>query len=307
MLVVEVEGLAKRFGRVQALRGLDLQLSSGVTGLVGPNGAGKTTAMGILLGLLRPDGGEARVFGLDCWQNSFEIRKKVGALHEKPVYPGGFTGRRYLEYVAKFYGAANPRERAAEMLGTVGFSDAADRNIGTYSAGMVQRIGLAQALMGQPELVILDEPTANLDPIGRVEFLEKIRELHQEKGISFIISTHVLSELEIVCDQVAIITGGVVKEQGKIEDLARKYEGRTFTAVVSNPTLLSEEIEKTGVATHVSIEAGKAIVDVDSAQRLRAEIIRIVQKHKLELIAMGPEYGMLEMIYRKAMEAKKIA
>jgi ABC-2 type transport system ATP-binding protein len=301
MLVVEAEGLVKRFGGVQALRGLELQLSGGVTGFLGPNGAGKTTTMGILLGLLRPDGGKARVFGLDCWQNSFEIRERVGALHEKPVYPSGFTGRRYLEYVAKFYGAANPRERAAEMLGTVGFSDAADRNIGTYSAGMVQ------ALIGQPELIILDEPTANLDPIGRVEFLEKIRELHQEKGISFIISTHVLSELEIVCDQVAIINRGVVKEQGKIEDLARKYEGRTFTVVVSNPKLLSEEIEKTGVATHVSIEAGKAIVDVDSAQRLRAEIIRIVRKHKLELIAMGPQYGMLEMIYRKAMEAKKVA
>jgi ABC-type multidrug transport system ATPase subunit len=305
MPIVEVQGLNKRFGSVQALRGLNLKLSKGVIGLIGPNGAGKTTTIGILLGLLRPDGGKAQVFGFDCWHNSFEVRKRAGVLHEKPVYPGGFTGRRYLEYVAKFYGAADPRGRAAEMLKMVGFSEAADRNIGTYSAGMVQRIGLAQALIGEPELVILDEPTANLDPIGRVEFLEMIRELHHDRRTSFIISTHILTELETVCDQVAIICGGVVIEQGKIEELAEKHAAGGFTIVVSDPQVMADEIKKAGFAKEVKVEAGgKVTVQTDDRHRLQNEVIRTVKKHKLELMALGPTYGLLEAVYRRAMEER---
>ena len=304
MLVVEVCNLVKHFGNVQALRGLNLELDRGVTGLVGPNGAGKTTTIGILLGLLKPNRGEARVFGSDCWRNSFKVRQKVGVLYEKPAYPGGFTGRRYLEYVAKFYGVGNPRKRAAELLGIVGFSEAADRNIGTYSAGMVQRIGLAQALIGEPELVILDEPTANLDPIGRVEFLEKIRELHQEKDISFIISTHVLGELETVCDQVAIISEGVVKDQGKVQDLAKRHQAEDYVIVVSDSQLLAAEIRKAGFARQVNIVGGKVIVKTECGQRLQNEVMRTVNEHRLKLIAWGPQYGILESIYRKVLEGR---
>lgn len=304
MLIVHACNLIKHFGNIQALQGLNLKLDRGIIGIVGPNGAGKTTTIGILLGLLRPDGGKAQLLGFDCWRSSFEVRKRVGVLHEKPVYPSGFTGRRYLEYVAKFYGANNPRERAAELLGMVGFSDAADRNIGTYSAGMVQRIGLAQALIGQPELVILDETTANLDPIGRVEFLEKIRELHQEKGISFIISTHILTELETICDQVAIINSGVVKAQGRIDDLAKQYEAENYVIVVSDPALLAAEIRKAGFATEVNVAGSKVNVRTERHRRLQNEVIRAVNEHKLELLAMGPQYGILESVYRKVLEEK---
>jgi len=307
MLVIEADGLTKRFGNVHALRGLNLRVGKCVTGLVGPNGAGKTTTIGIFLGLLKPDGGKAQVFGFDCWHDSFEVRRRVGVLHEKPVYPGSFTGRRYLEYVAEFYGITNPKEQAVRLLSTVGFSEAADRKINTYSAGMVQRIGLAQALIGEPELVILDEPTANLDPIGRAEFLEKIRELHQEHGISFLISTHILGELERVCDQVAIIDRGVVKEQGEIEELTKKHQARNYMVAVSNPQLLSREIKKSGVAKQIRVEGGKVFVEIDSRQRFQEEVIRIIREHKLELVAMGPQYGMLESIYRDVMEEKEIA
>jgi len=307
MLTVEVEGLTKNFGNVQALRGLNLKLGKGVIGLLGPNGAGKTTTIGILLGLLRPTKGKAKVFGFDCWHQSFEVRKRMGVLHEKPIYPSSFTGRRYLEYVAEFYGIKNPKEQATKLLKDVGFSKAADRKMSTYSAGMVQRIGLAQALIGEPELVILDEPTANLDPIGRVEFLEKIRELHKEHGISFLISTHILSELEIVCDQVAIINKGVVKEQGSITELSKKYQAKVYMIVVSDAQLLSNEIEKSGIAKRVKIEGNKALVETDSRQHLQDEIIRIIKEHKIELIAMGPQYGMLESIYRGAVEEEKNA
>jgi ABC-2 type transport system ATP-binding protein len=303
MPVAETSGLRKMFGKVQALRHLTLTLEKGVIGLIGPNGAGKTTTIGILLGLLRPDSGSASVFGFDCWRSSFEVRKRVGVLHEKPVYPGGFSGRKYLEHVAKFYGVDRPRERTGEMLKVVGFSDAADRNIGTYSAGMVQRIGLAQALIGEPELVILDEPTANLDPIGRVEFLETIRQLHIERGISFMISTHVLGELEIVCDQVAIINRGVVRAQGKMQELAEKYQPKAYTLVVSNPQLLAKEIEGEGWAKQVKIESGgRVVVETNLSERFQDEVIHIIQAHRLKLTSMGPQYGALEAIYRSVME-----
>ena len=307
MLIVRADGLTKRFGNVHALRGLNLRVDNGVTGLVGPNGAGKTTTIGILLGLLKPDGGKALIFGFDCWRDSFEVRSRVSVLHEKPVYPDSFTGRRYLEYVAEFYGIANPKEQASRLLGVVGFSEAADRKISTYSAGMVQRIGLAQALIGEPKLVILDEPTANLDPIGRAEFLEKIRELHQEQSISFLISTHILGELERVCDNVAIIDRGIVKEQGKIEELTKKHQSKDYVIVVSKPQLLSSEIKKSGAAKEMRVEGGKVFVETDNRHRLQDEVFRIIQEHKLELITMGPQYGILESIYRDVMEEKEIA
>jgi ABC-2 type transport system ATP-binding protein len=303
MSVIETSALAKNFGKVQALRNLTLTLEKGIIGLIGPNGAGKTTTIGILLGLLKPNSGSATVLGFDCWRSSFQVRKRVGVLHEKPVYPGSFSGRKYLEHVAKFYGVDKPRERAAEMLKMVGFSEAADRNIGTYSAGMVQRIGLAQALIGEPELVILDEPTANLDPIGRVEFLETIRQLHAERGISFMISTHVLGELEIVCDQVAIINRGVVRAQGKMQELAEKYQPKAYTVVVSDPQLLAKTVESEAWAKQVKIEAGgRVVVETDMSERFQQEVIRIVQAQKLKLTSMGPQYGALEAIYRSAME-----
>jgi len=308
MLVIEASDLLKRFGKVQALSGLNLHLNEGVIGLVGPNGSGKTTTIGILLGLLRPDRGKAGVLGFDCWRESFEVRKRVGVLHEKPVYPGGFTGRRYLEHVAEFYGIENSEEKVSSLLIDVGLSEAADRNIGTYSAGMVQRIGLAQALIGEPELVILDEPTANLDPIGRVEFLERIKKLHREQGMSFLISTHILTELETVCDQVAIINQGVVKEQGKIEKLVKKHPATEYVAIVSDPELLGGEIKKASFAKHVRTETGgKVIVETDDQQRFQDEVVRIVRKRNLQLVAMGPQYGVLGAVYRKVMEEKENA
>jgi ABC-2 type transport system ATP-binding protein len=308
MSILETHCLAKRFGKVHALQSLTLTFSKGVSGLLGPNGAGKTTTIGVLLGLLKPDGGKATVLSFDCWRESLEIRKRLGVLHEKPVYPGGFTGRRYLEYVARFYGVSKPKEQAARLLKSVGFSAAADRNIGTYSAGMVQRIGLAQALIGEPELAILDEPTANLDPIGRVAFLERIRQLNREEGISFIISTHVLGELETVCDQVAVIDRGVVREHGRVEELARKYVAREYAIVVSKPEILAGELDEAGFAGKFRVEpGGTVVVDAHDLHRLQDEVIRIVQKHSLELIAMSPRYGVLEAVYRRAMEEKENA
>ena len=221
--LIVTEGLFKFFGGIVALNGLDLRAPRGVSGFVGPNGAGKTTTIHILMGLLKPDVGEAHVLGLDCWRESFEVRRRIGVLHEKPKYPDNFTGMKYLEHVAHIYDIPQIKLKVKEIFREVGLSEAGDRPIKTYSAGMVQRLGLAQALISDPELVILDEPTANLDPLGRIMLLEKIEELHSDRGINFFISTHILPELERVCSWISIINDGVIVDQGRIKDLVAEY------------------------------------------------------------------------------------
>ena len=196
--IVYTKDLFKLFGNVVALDGLNLEVPKGICGFIGPNGSGKTTTINILLGLVRPDSGEAYVFGLDCWRNSYEIKRRVGVLHENLGYPMSFSAQRFLEYVARIYNVDKPRERALEMLKLVGLYDARDRAIKGFSAGMLQRLGLAQALIGEPELVFLDEPTVNLDPSARLMFLEKVKEFHRDHGVNFLTSTHILPESEKV-------------------------------------------------------------------------------------------------------------
>jgi ABC-2 type transport system ATP-binding protein len=158
--ILSVSDLTKRFGDIVALDRLTLSMRHGIFGLIGPNGAGKTTLLRVLLGLIKADGGEAKVLGLDINDESFDIRRRVGVLHEHPIYPPSLTAGRYLERVSRLYDAGRD---PSELLELVGLLDAKQRKIGNLSAGMRQRLGVAQALIGKPELVFLDEPTSNLD------------------------------------------------------------------------------------------------------------------------------------------------
>lgn len=216
--------MRKRFGKITALNGLNLDVPRGVSAIIGPNGAGKTTLMHILLGLLKPDAGRSYVLGMDCWLQSFEVRKRVGALIEEPAYPPDLTGLRYLELVARFYGLKGSRQYAEYALKTVGLWQVRHRKIGKYSAGMLRRLGLARVLMGESELILLDEPTANLDPGGRIEVLKTIKVLRRDAGINFFISSHILPELSEVCEHVSIIYNGKIVEHGPVAELARNTD-----------------------------------------------------------------------------------
>jgi len=230
-MLIEVGNLVKFFRNIEALKGIDFTMNKGIYGLIGPNGAGKSTTIKILLDLIKPSYGEAYIFGMDCQKDSFEIKKRIGVLHENSRFPGRVTGREFLEYVGKLKDIdLDDIERKAEA---VGIKDALDRKIEEYSAGMMQRIGLAQSLLGDPELVILDEPTSNLDPLGRMEFLEIIKKFNKENGTNFLICTHILSELERVCDSIIVINNGKVLDYGKIEDMMEKY-CRTYYRVKSS-------------------------------------------------------------------------
>jgi len=237
MDLIAIEGLEKNFGAVKALRGLSLRVREGIFGLIGVNGAGKTTTIKILIGALNPDGGKASVLGYDCVKESLMIRQKIGVLHEKASFPRNTSGRDYLIFVAQLYGLSrdDAETQSRNVLKDVGLSAVERQSIGTYSAGMKQRLGLAQAFVGNPKLVILDEPTANLDPIGRADLLGTIRKLHVEKGVSFFISSHILPELQSVCDHIGIINNGVAVEHGEIQEIVQKHAGSVFKIIVSKP------------------------------------------------------------------------
>jgi ABC-2 type transport system ATP-binding protein len=281
-------------------------MSKGILGFVGPNAAGKSTTLKILLGLVRASGGEARVFGLDAWRDSYQIRKRVGVLHEKPGFPGWVKGIEYLEYLARLKDCSEPRKVALEELRSFELEQACERKIGTYSAGMVQRLGLAQAFIGEPELVFLDEPTANLDPLGRAEFLDMIKERSKSAGVSVIISTHILSELERVCDSVAIISGGVVLESGRLSGLFDKYSEGVYVVESSDDKVLMDGLKMLGCVERMWFEEGLLRVKVKDQREFERGLVDVAHDVGVGIRRFEPAWRTLEHVYKKVLEAKGV-
>jgi ABC-2 type transport system ATP-binding protein len=209
--VIDTVGLSKVYpGGVTALHGLTVTFSPGVTGLIGANGAGKSTLIKTLLGLLAPTGGAASVLGRDCVTEGEKIRQLVGYMPEHDCLPADVSATEFVTHMGRMSGipATAAKERAAEALRHVGLHEERYRQIGTYSTGMKQRVKLAQALAGDPRLLLLDEPTNGLDPAGRTAMLELIERIGHEFGISIVVASHLLSEIERVCDHLVAIEGG---------------------------------------------------------------------------------------------------
>lgn len=221
--VIEIHDLHARYtaqGRaVEALRGLNLRVAKGsVVGFLGPNGAGKTTTIHILLGFISPSSGHARIFGCDT--GSSMVRERIGYLPEHPTTYGFLSGRELLTMAGRLFRMNRHQLTAAaeRVLAMVDMTAAADRRIGTYSRGMMQRIGLAQALINDPDLVILDEPTGGLDPIGRADIRKIIADL-RGAGKTVFFSSHELSEVELVCDRIVILAKGALVAEGAVSTL----------------------------------------------------------------------------------------
>ncbi|MCB9831140.1 MAG: ABC transporter ATP-binding protein [Planctomycetes bacterium] len=218
---IAVRDLEVRFGEVQALASVSFDFSGASLGLLGPNGAGKSTLIKTLLGLIRADAGEARVLGRDCRREAIEIRRRVGYVPERDCHIPGMIAVDYVTLGGELAGM--PREaaieRAHEMIRFCGLGEARYRPVDGYSAGMRQRIKLAQALVHDPDLILLDEPTNGLDPEGRLVFLDVLRELHRRKGIRIVLSSHLLRDVEYVCDEVVVMRAGKVVRHEGIEDL----------------------------------------------------------------------------------------
>jgi ABC-2 type transport system ATP-binding protein len=207
---IDVRGLTKRYGDVVALDRLDLTIPRAAVGLLGANGAGKTTLLRVLLGLTDPTSGTARVLGFDAKTQGVKIREHVGYMPESDCLPPGVTAADFVGHMAEMSGlpARAARQRAADVLYQVGLDEERYRLIKGFSTGMKQRVKLAQAIVHDPGMVLLDEPTNGMDPQGREEMLELIVRIHQMLGISVVVSSHILEDIERVCDYVVILSGG---------------------------------------------------------------------------------------------------
>jgi ABC-2 type transport system ATP-binding protein len=234
-IAIRTEALTKSYGELTAVAGLDLEVRFGeVFGLLGPNGAGKTTTILMLLGLTERDDGLAEVLGLDPARHPLEVKRQVGYLPDDVGFYAGMTGRENLRYTARLnrLDRAETEERIEALIERVGLAEAADRPVETYSRGMRQRLGLADVLLPEPRIAILDEPTAAIDPVGANELLALIRALADEEGVAVLLSSHLLLQVERVCSRVGIFVRGRMVEQGTVAELASRMPAQDLRVEV---------------------------------------------------------------------------
>jgi ABC-2 type transport system ATP-binding protein len=247
--VIEATALTKVYpGGVTALAGLTVAFAPGITGLIGANGAGKSTLIKILLGLLEPTQGMAKVFGYDCVKDGMSIRQVVGYMPEHDCLPPDISATEFVTHMGRMSGLPKTaaKERAAEALRHVGLHEERYRQIGTYSTGMKQRVKLAQALAGDPRLLLLDEPTNGLDPAGRNAMLELIARIGEEFGISIVVASHLLGEIERICDRLVAIEAGRLLRADTIDSFTRTSQ-TLLVEVEEGALALQEELARRGL------------------------------------------------------------
>jgi ABC-2 type transport system ATP-binding protein len=247
--MVTLEGVTVSYGKNAALRDVTTGFPAGAVGLLGPNGAGKSTMIKSLLGFLVPERGRMRVLGLDVAEQPLEIRARVGYMPESDGHIPGMNAVSFVAYCAELAGLprVDAMQRAHEVLFYVGLGEARYRNVETYSTGMKQRIKLAQALVHDPDLLFLDEPTNGMDPKGRDEMLELVRDLAHNKGVNLILSSHLLPDVEYTCDHVVVMDQGAIATAGPIAAL-KQPRGRVYELRVKTPGELEAFLERLRVA-----------------------------------------------------------
>jgi ABC-2 type transport system ATP-binding protein len=298
---VSLEGVTVRYGRHEALRDVSVQFPAGSVGLLGPNGAGKSTLIKVLLGLLPPSNGQMRVLGYDVATSPRAVRARVGYMPESDAHIPGMNAVSFVAYCGELAGLprANAMQRAHEVLFYVGLGESRYRNVETYSTGMKQRIKLAQALVHDPNLLFLDEPTNGMDPKGREEMLLLIRDIASAKGIALILSSHLLPDVEFACDHVVVLHKGAVATQGPISTLkgprARVFELR----VKGDEARFAEALRVAGVECHV--EPGqlmRAFVPETLSSRV---VFEIAARNGVQVRHLRPSVTSLEDVFAHAL------
>lgn len=306
--MIEVENVSKLFGNFRAVDGISFSIQTGeIVGLLGPNGAGKTTTMRMIAGFLEPDSGTVKIDGLDVLKNPVETKRKIGYMPESaPMYSDMIVAD-YLKYIAEIENQ-NPAEKCRELAEVCGLKEVMHKNIGELSRGNRQRVGLAHALMGNPEILILDEPTSGLDPNQVLEVRSLIKQIGKTHTV--IISTHILSEVEMLCGRVIIISGGKKVADSPTEEL-REHFGNSSEVQICVSGASTEEAEKifrgiNGVSKiHSSLNDGKIEfrISVEKNIEVRPELAKACVQNGLELFEMQQKKNSLEDVFRSLTSA----
>jgi ABC-2 type transport system ATP-binding protein len=279
-LAIETVGLTKRYGRLTAVDRLDLRVSANtIHGFLGPNGAGKTTTIKTLVGLLKPDGGKVTVLGQDLGWDKSDIRLKIGYMPELPKLPKHLKGTELLDIYGRMCGMTKEerKKQIPELLDMVDLRERGNDLIGKYSKGMQQRLGMAQALLNKPELVILDEPSIGLDPVGMVEVRETMKDILKE-GVTVFLSSHLLNEVQQVCTHVTIINKGVALASGTLKEISARISGPVIVeAEVNNISkAVVEKVKELPFVAEVSEDGKKLSIEVKTRDDVRSQISQAI-------------------------------
>lgn len=300
-MLIELENVEKRYGELRALKNVSLDLEAGRIGLLGPNGAGKSTLLKTLLGLLESDSGMVKVFGRDVAREPFEVRARIGYMPEGDSVMPELSALQYTVFAGELCGLPKPeaKARAHQVLHYVGLGEARYRRLGGFSTGMKQRVRLAQALVGDPKLLLLDEPTSGLDPRGRDEMLQLILDIPQRTGASVILSTHILPDVEKVCDQVVVIAGGEVLYAGELAPLVTAETGIFEVRTKGDPAALRKKLEEARCV--VTMHGANLEVRVPEGKDQR-HILRIAVDNDLQVRHLAPLVKTLERAFMQTLK-----
>jgi ABC-2 type transport system ATP-binding protein len=316
-------GLTKHYGEITAVDGLDLELRRGeIFGLLGQNGAGKTTTILMLLGLTEPTDGTARVLGFDPAHDALQVKRRVGYLPDSVGFYDDLTGRENLRYTARLNGLRgdDAEEQIQQVVDAVALTDRIDTPTGTYSRGMLQRLGIADALVKDPEILILDEPTTAIDPIGVVGILGLLRDLVEERGVTILLSSHLLVQVQSVCDRVGIFAAGRLIGLGTVPELAAEFGADRARVEVSFESAEGDSAERISTAltaipnvTRVRPattpeEPWVLTVEPATADRtVREAVLATAAAKQLGLTAIRSVSASLDEIYRSALDTAGLA
>lgn len=310
-VIIRTEGLTKRYGEKEAVSDLNLEIRRGeIFGLLGPNGAGKTTTTLMLLGLTEPTEGKAWIEEKDCTRESIEVKRMVGYLPDNVGFYSDMTGRENLRYTGRLNGLPKKvtEERIENLLEKVGMAYAADKKTGTYSRGMKQRLGIADVLMKDPKVIIMDEPTLGIDPEGMHQLMQLIRQLAEEDGRTILISSHQLYQIQQICDRVGLFVDGKLIACGRIEELARQIQQEGHyaleTAALPDDRGFLELLQGLGNVDQVEREG--EIYVVRSHSDTKRELLRKSLDAGYTLTHLRQRGNDLDEIYRRYFEKAEV-
>lgn len=299
MNVLEVRAVKKRLGKRQIIKGISLDVEEGeIFGFLGPNGAGKTTTIRMLVGLIKPDEGSIKIAGYDIQKDREDALANLGAVVENPELYGYLSGRENLMQIARIRKLS--KVDVDEIIELIGLQDRIDDKVKKYSLGMKQRLGLGAALLGSPKLMILDEPTNGLDPSGILDFREIVKKAAKERGMSVFVSSHILSEVQHLCDRVAFINGGEIKSVESVNEEGMATEKETMVVSTTEDEKALEVIKFFDFVHTANLTDGQMIVSIKSGYS--PKLVEELVKNNVGIVEIYKRHKGLEQRYMELVE-----